>query len=369
MWVEPVKCQKFVVPGIKRTQLTAEQLWQQVTATVEDFSVVINEEYRIQGIPEPKMWIEPLKRIPFELPVIRKSDTSALAIWQAVEATGEDLARIIDEERLVLGIAEPKLYEEPVAAKATLELPLVKKDDRSALQLYDLVAELAAALANIVDEERSVLNIPQPTMWQEPEKEVLTYTYITNPGLEYLEEQPEAEAVNIGAIAEEIDSILTEYLQFEEQMSESLRRDALKKVDPDTYIDNLISEVKVSGVQYDRSQSVFDSLRAMFPYLKEAFIRAVYDLKDNIANEYPFNKRMILLHRLVFKDVEKLRSFVEIMLDHAYQVNVDEKQMIVDVFKEMVNSDGLILSNIFEIANQAAFLDGEFEGYRVIAMD
>ena len=168
---------------------------------------------------------------------------------------------------------------------------------------------------------------------------------------------------------EEIDSILTEYLQFEEQMSESLRRDALKKVDPDTYIDNLISEVKVSGVQYDRSQSVFDSLRAMFPYLKEAFIRTVYDLKDNIANEYPFNKRMILLHRLVFKDVEKLRSFVEIMLDHAYQVNVDEKQMIVDVFKEMVNSDGLILSNIFEIANQAAFLDGEFEGYRVIAMD
>ena len=107
----------------------------------------------------------------------------------------------------------------------------------------------------------------------------------------------------------------------------------------------------------------------MFPYLKEAFIRAVYDLKDNIANEYPFNKRMILLHRLVFKDVEKLRSFVEIMLDHAYQVNVDEKQMIVDAFKEMVNSDGLILSNIFEIANQAAFLDGEFEGYRVIAMD
>ena len=33
--------------------------------------------------------------------------------------------------------------------------------------------------------------------------------------------------------------------------------------------------------------------------------------------------------------------------------------------KEFVNTDGKILTNIFEIANQARLLHGEYEGYRV----
>ena len=40
--------------------------------------------------------------------------------------------------------------------------------------------------------------------------------------------------------------------------------------------------------------------------------------------------------------------------------------MIVDVFKEYVNSDGKIITSIFEVANQAALLKGEYEGYRVL---
>ena len=39
--------------------------------------------------------------------------------------------------------------------------------------------------------------------------------------------------------------------------------------------------------------------------------------------------------------------------------------MIVDLFKLYRNSDGKILTNIFEIANQARLLHGEYEGYRV----
>ena len=60
---------------------------------------------------------------------------------------------------------------------------------------------------------------------------------------------------------------------------------------------------------------------------------------------------------------------MEVILAHGYAVNVDEKQMIVDVFKSHVNTDGRILTDIFEIANQAKLLDGEYEGYKIIEND
>ena len=57
------------------------------------------------------------------------------------------------------------------------------------------------------------------------------------------------------------------------------------------------------------------------------------------------------------------------MLNHDYQINVDEKQMIVDTFKNYVNEDGLILNEIFSIANQAKLLCGDYEGYRILTKE
>ena len=47
----------------------------------------------------------------------------------------------------------------------------------------------------------------------------------------------------------------------------------------------------------------------------------------------------------------------------------DEKQMIVDAFKQYINTDGKIITSIFEVANQSALLEGEYEGYRVLFED
>ena len=57
------------------------------------------------------------------------------------------------------------------------------------------------------------------------------------------------------------------------------------------------------------------------------------------------------------------------MLNHDYQINVDEKQMIVDTFKNYVNEDGLILNEIFSIANQAKLLCGDYECYRILTKE
>ena len=39
---------------------------------------------------------------------------------------------------------------------------------------------------------------------------------------------------------------------------------------------------------------------------------------------------------------------------------------MVDVIKEYMNTDGKIITSIFEVANQSALLGGEYDGYRVM---
>lgn len=116
-------------------------------------------------------------------------------------------------------------------------------------------------------------------------------------------------------------------------------------------------------------KKIYDSIVALYPYLSNGFIKGVYELKESFASDYKEGQKIIILHRLVFADLEGLRQFVDVMMSHEYFVNVDEKQMIVDTFKEHVNSDGKILTDIFEIANQAKLLTGEYDGYRIIEVD
>lgn len=117
------------------------------------------------------------------------------------------------------------------------------------------------------------------------------------------------------------------------------------------------------------NKKIYDSIVALYPYLSNGFIKGVYELKESFASDYEEGQKIIILHRIVFTDLEGLRQFVDVMMSHEYFVNVDEKQMIVDTFKEHVNSDGKILTDIFEIANQAKLLTGEYDGYRIIEVD
>ena len=114
------------------------------------------------------------------------------------------------------------------------------------------------------------------------------------------------------------------------------------------------------------NSDVYTKIHNAFPSLSVSFVRSVYDLKDSFASENPDKDSIILLHRLHFKTVEDLRSFVEIVLNHEYNINADEKKMIVDTFKQIANADGKIMTNIFEVANQANVLNATYEGYRII---
>ena len=108
------------------------------------------------------------------------------------------------------------------------------------------------------------------------------------------------------------------------------------------------------------------SVSKIFTKLPLDFIKDVLYCREEIENEYPINVPVIVLHRLSFNDVGELRKFAEIMIEHQYFVNADEKKGIVDVFKQVVNTSGKIITLICEVANQAIFVNGVYEGYKVL---
>lgn len=126
---------------------------------------------------------------------------------------------------------------------------------------------------------------------------------------------------------------------------------------------------KVLEEEYKQNEEIYEDIMSAYPYLEKSFIKAVYSQKEDIENEYVEDGSYILLHRLLFSDLDELHEFVEIMMAHDYAVNVDEKQMIVDTFREIVNEDGIIIANILGIANQAMILNGKYDGYCVLDRD
>ena len=169
----------------------------------------------------------------------------------------------------------------------------------------------------------------------------------------------------------------TEKEERERAKAEETAAPAEDKKEDDSYISSLIDDLKSKldeeeikkRKEEEEFKEIYEKIHKAYPYLSGAFIRNVYDLKQQIADEYPIGETIVILHRTSFKNVENLRQYVEITLNHGYAINADEKQMIVDAFKQHVNTDGKIITSIFEVANQSALLSGEYEGYRVLFED
>ena len=183
---------------------------------------------------------------------------------------------------------------------------------------------------------------------------------------------------------EGIDTIFNEIVENEDKIEkeeikevpidEKQVKEDISETNTNSYVSSLIGDLRSQLIKEEeykkqekaKSDEIFDRISKIYPYLSDGFVRSVYELKESLASEYPIGTRLIVLHRVSFNDVENLRKFVEIGLNHDYTINADENKKIVDIFKEFVNSDGRILTNIYEIANQGYLLNGNYEGYNII---
>lgn len=247
----------------------------------------------------------------------------------------------------------------------------LKDDDQISLQEDDVpgmrsLSELIESCNTLCPSEakEDTPEIVENDYLEEYNNRSLEELYIPNPGLDILEQ---------GEFDLGIDK------SYEDSDEDEADFDLGPKEETD-YVGDLFDEFTNNEYEVDDfknkqerinelNKKIYDSIVALYPYLSNGFIKGVYELKESFASDYEEGQKIIILHRLVFTDLEGLRQFVDVMMSHEYFVNVDEKQMIVDTFKEHVNSDGKILTDIFEIANQAKLLTGEYDGYRIIEVD
>ncbi|MBQ6335519.1 MAG: hypothetical protein IJI46_10655 [Erysipelotrichaceae bacterium] len=265
-------------------------------------------------------------------------------------------------------------------------------------QLDTIFSELVAAEEEInkveVSEERI---IDKPVILVDDKTKEVFSQYIENPLIDLQEEEKEEELIeekqpnpdlifpeqvdkdDIIRLIKEIQPLSDVYYNkienFIDLQEKQQSEEYVEKPKQDSkYVSSLIDDLKAKMTREEDKKreeeetyrQIYDRIHSAYPYLSNAFIRNVYELKEAIANEYPLGETIVVLHRSVFKNVENLRQYVEIALKHDYAINADEKKMIVDVFKQYVNTDGKIITSIFEVANQSALLDGEYEGYRVL---
>ena len=305
---------------------------------------------------------------------------------QAVEVSeNEEETPIIDETEVETE-ETPEIEEEPVVEETEEEIPTLEEvevqeeveevdfDENQMLEeiqqavekkepekeLDELFDELLKDTHNLVEKEinkEEIDAIFQEILEQEQGEDVqniveeVTETHVEEPAEEETQEEDVSEAQEDIEVETQEETPVVEETQ--EEVSE----------DPQDYVKELTDEIPEIMEKY--VPDVYDQINELYPYLSKSFVRSVYDLKETIAAEYPIDVDVIALHRVHFHELEDLRQFVEIVTSHAYGVNVDENKMIVDLFKLYRNTDGKILTNIFEIANQAKLLHGEYEGYRV----
>ena len=242
---------------------------------------------------------------------------------------------------------------------------------------------------NVVDESKEIVTKTeiekasvQEAIKEEEKEEPYIFTIIENPGLDVIFKDDVA-TKSKKDIYEEIQNLrldkeeTTENKEEIEEVKEEIKEKKEETIEDkkDLYMDSLLQDLD-EHFKMERpletvnsKERIYDTISNLSPFLSRVFIKSAYDLKEEIANTYKPNESIILLHRIFFREVEYLRRFAEIMLNHDYQINVDEKQMIVDTFKNYVNEDGLILNEIFSIANQAKLLCGDYEGYRILTKE
>lgn len=178
---------------------------------------------------------------------------------------------------------------------------------------------------------------------------------MTNNVDNYLDDQNDKIKINTSIDDEVINRV------YQEVLNEQNHNDLDEHIN--VYLDSLVDQFK--ELDSNQDQKIINKISSYYNNLSDEFIKDYYQLKDILASEYQIGDDVMILHRLIFKDINQLRHFVDIVVDHGYLVNVDEVKGLVDVFRRIKVVDGKILSEIFDIANQAAYLAGRYEGYLI----
>ncbi len=115
----------------------------------------------------------------------------------------------------------------------------------------------------------------------------------------------------------------------------------------------------------ETKNEILNQILRKFPYLKQSFIEETLEYAKNFDQEYPLGSRIRINHVVKFVRVEELITFVQTVRREDYAVQEAQEENTILAFKEFQVEEGMILNEVFRIADQAGFLDGEYFGFQI----
>ena len=265
-----------------------------------------------------------------------------------------------EEETIADEVFDGSVNAQEVVAGKVIENPLVD------INLEEPIEEETVDIVEPAVEEDSNTEVIEENV-NETAKEEEEITDTTLNETVDIEEPVTGEDSNAETIEEDVNNEVESEEKVEETVKDTNNND---KPYVSTLLDDLKkqleTEAEIKKQKEEKNKEIYDRISRMYPYLSKSFVKTVFDLKEDFARDYSNGQKVVVLHRIKFMNVDNLRQFAEIALNHDYLINVDENKLIVDIFKQFDNSDGKILANIYEIANQGCLLNGTYEGYNVI---
>lgn len=134
-----------------------------------------------------------------------------------------------------------------------------------------------------------------------------------------------------------------------EQKSE---QDAADQDDEELHFVKLEDEAESYGPQVKE-------IAVLYPYLSEKFIAAELAKNETYNQQFPTDTLVHVAYLIAFSNADKCDTFVKAVADKGYDVQVSE-DLQVQVSRQFFTEDGAILSDIYNVANQAACLDGQW---------
>lgn len=122
-------------------------------------------------------------------------------------------------------------------------------------------------------------------------------------------------------------------------------------------------EVPDEKVEEEISDEIKE-VASIYPYLSTSFVAEQFARNDVFNEKYPEDTLVTISHKARFSHLDEKEQFCFIAKDNEYEVEeLSEKEVLVK--KKMYSTDGAILSDIYNVANQVNCLNGTYEGYQI----
>lgn len=130
----------------------------------------------------------------------------------------------------------------------------------------------------------------------------------------------------------------------------------------DDYEEVMFVEINDEDDENDDKEygQTIQEIQKMYPELSLNFINSTFEQNDKFNEEYVGNVKVE--HNVRFEDENDRNIFVDVCKDNEYNVEVNGDVKVISMF---TNEKGSIMSDIFNVANQTALLNGQYLGYKI----